>query len=210
MKRWSIFDALSLATLGLGAAITAGVYDRLPRILPTHFDAHGVANGYMPRALGAWLPLGIALFTWMLLRVAPLVFFSRSRERLAASPLALVALLLTLTLVGVHLVVIHGGLAQAGRLPGLAGALIGVFWLLLALVMPRIRRNPVVGIRTPWSLASDENWARTHRFGGYTGAVGGLVAIAASLAGAMPVGIAAIIVSALLPAVYSFFQRAPQ
>jgi uncharacterized membrane protein len=129
---------------------------------------------------------------------------------MAASPLAVVALLLTLMLVGLQLVVLYGGLSRAGRLPGAAGALLGVFWLLLALVMPRIRRNPVVGIRTPWSLASDENWARTHHFGGYTFAAGGVVAVAASLAGAMPVAIAAIIVSALLPAAYSFFQRAPR
>jgi uncharacterized membrane protein len=69
-----MFDALSLATLGLAAAITAGIYDRLPRTIPTHFDAHGVANGYMPRAAGAWFPLGVALFTWAVLRVAPLIF----------------------------------------------------------------------------------------------------------------------------------------
>jgi uncharacterized membrane protein len=211
MKRWSTFDALTLAALGLAAAVTAGVYDRLPRRLATHFDAHGVANGFMPKATGAWLPLGIAAFVWLSLRVGPLVFPARIRERMNDSPLAVAAFLLTLCLVGVHLLVLHTALAHRGTLPGVAGALFGALWVALALVMPRIRRNPVLGIRTPWTLSSDENWARTHRFGGYAFAAGGLLAVAASLSGAFALSIGAIVVSGLVPAVYSFvlFRRAP-
>jgi uncharacterized membrane protein len=204
VKRWSLFDALSLAILGFSAAIVVGIYDRLPARLATHFDAHGVANGFMPRATGAWLPLGIALFTWLVLRVGPLFFRPELRERMESSPIALVALVLTVCLVGVHLMVLYGGLAHRGTLPGGAGALLGALWLVLALVMPRIRRNPVLGIRTPWTLSSDENWARTHHFGGYTFAAGGLIAVAASLGGAFAVSLAAIVASALLPVGYSF------
>ena len=43
-------------------------------------------------------------------------------------------------------------------------ASLGALFVMLGLVMPRVRRNPWVGVRTPWTLASDENWARTHRF----------------------------------------------
>lgn len=204
MKRLSIFDALSLVTLGLAAAVTAGVYQRLPLRLATHFDAHGVANGFMPRAFGAWLLLGIALVVWGVVRIGAAAFPAALRERMDASPIALVMWLLVVSLVGLHLMVIYGGLAHRGRLSGGFGTLFGSIWLVLALVMPRIRRNPFVGIRTPWTLASDENWARTHRFGGYTFAVGGLVAIAASLGGAKAIAIAAIVTSGLVPAVYSF------
>jgi uncharacterized membrane protein len=80
----------------------------------------------------------------------------------------------------------------------------GVFWIALSLAVPRVRRNPFVGIRTPWTLASDENWARTHHFAGYTFAAGGVIATGAALAGALPLVIGAIVVSALMPAVYSF------
>ena len=31
-------------------------------------------------------------------------------------------------------------------------------------LLPRIRRNWFFGIRTPWTLSSDEDWAKTHRF----------------------------------------------
>ena len=88
----------------------------------------------------------------------------------------------------------------------------GTFWLALSLVVPRLRRNPFVGIRTPWTLASDENWARTHHFAGYTFAAGGVLATGAALGGVLPLAIGAILASALVPAVYSFLldRRASQ
>jgi uncharacterized membrane protein len=71
----------------------------------------------------------------------------------------------------------------------------------------RIQRNPVMGIRVAWTLASDENWARTHRFASYTFAASGVVGLLAGLAGgnaAAPVAIVALLVGALVPAVYSY------
>ena len=70
--------------------------------------------------------------------------------------------------------------------------------------MPRVRRNPWIGVRTPWTMASDENWARTHRFAGYTMTGGGLCAVVAALAGAPAVGLAFILVGSFAPAVYSW------
>ncbi|HAF86254.1 MAG TPA: hypothetical protein DCG32_07825 [Sphaerochaeta sp.] len=32
--------------------------------------------------------------------------------------------------------------------------------------MPKCKHNYTVGIRIPWTLASEENWNRTHRFAG--------------------------------------------
>ena len=204
MKYWSKFDALTLSALALGTAVTVAVYDALPRRMATHFDAHGIANGFMPRAIGAWLLPAIALFTWFVVRVVPVIFPRSWRERMGRSPIPLVASLLTGLLVGLHFVLLHGALRRSLELPSAFGLLLGVFWLALSLVTPRVRRNPFVGIRTPWTLESDENWARTHHFAGYTFAAGGVVATAAGLAGALPLVIGAIVVSALAPAVYSF------
>jgi len=116
----------------------------------------------------------------------------------------LVACLLTGVLVGLHFMVLDGALRGSMQLPRGFAWLLGLFWIALSLVVPRVRRNPLVGIRTPWTLASDENWARTHHLAGYTFAAGGVVATAAAFAGALPLCIAAIVTSALAPAVYSF------
>jgi uncharacterized membrane protein len=83
---------------------------------------------------------------------------------------------------------------------------IGAFYVALGLVIPRIKRNPVMGIRTPWTLTSDENWARTQRVGGYSMVLGGIVAAVFGVLGGTAGGVvalAAMFVSALVPAGYS-------
>lgn len=45
-------------------------------------------------------------------------------------------------------------------------------------VLPRLPRNGLVGIRTPWTLADPMVWERTHRLGGYLLTAAGLVSVA--------------------------------
>ncbi len=45
----------------------------------------------------------------------------------------------------------------------------GTFGLLLIVIgnyFPKLRMNRVAGIRTPWTLASELSWSKTHRLGG--------------------------------------------
>ena len=73
-------------------------------------------------------------------------------------------------------------------------------------MIPRIKRNPVMGVRTPWTLTSDENWARTQRVGGYSMVLGGVVAAVFGVLGGTAGGVVALVaifVSALVPAAYS-------
>ncbi len=42
---------------------------------------------------------------------------------------------------------------------------IAALFFIIGMLLPRIRRNWFFGIRTPWTLSSDEDWMKTHRFG---------------------------------------------
>jgi uncharacterized membrane protein len=85
-------------------------------------------------------------------------------------------------------------------------AIAGVLYMALGLVIPRVKRNALVGIRTPWSLASDENWARTQRVGGYAMVIGGVLAALAGMSGGVVGTVVALVFllgSAVVPFVYS-------
>jgi uncharacterized membrane protein len=71
-------------------------------------------------------------------------------------------------------------------------------------VLPRTRRNPFFGVRTPFALASDENWARTHRVGGYAMTIGGVVVLFAGLAGLPRLAVIALIVTLVIPVLWSW------
>ena len=72
-------------------------------------------------------------------------------------------------------------------------------------VLGKVTRNFFVGIRTPWTLANEEVWYRTHRLAGKLFVVAGLLVVTTSLAG---LGTWTIFVSVglatLVPVVYSY------
>ena len=63
-------------------------------------------------------------------------------------------------------------------------ALFGIFGLLfigLGNYLPRVRPNFTFGIRTPWTLASEEVWRRTHRASGPVFVAAGIATLIAAL-----------------------------
>jgi len=72
--------------------------------------------------------------------------------------------------------------------------------------MGKIRKNFFIGIRTPWTLASDEVWAKTHRLGGWCMVAAGLAMAAGAFADVVTDWIVLIVVGiVLIPVVYSYF-----
>lgn len=45
---------------------------------------------------------------------------------------------------------------------------VGLLLVLLGNVMPKARRNAIFGLRTKWSMADDEVWRKSQRFGGFS------------------------------------------
>jgi len=58
---------------------------------------------------------------------------------------------------------------------------LSINWIVIGNVLPKCKQNGLVGIRTPWTLASENNWYKTHRMGGkialITGIISGLLCI---------------------------------
>lgn len=197
-------DRIALALLGSTAALTAVLYPRLPARIPVHFDWKGQPDAWMDKPVGAFLLLIVAALTWALVRYGAPLLPRSARGRLERSPISAAGLALVALFSGLQIVVLWASLHEGRAIGAPLGVMLALFWITLAQILPRVRRNPILGVRTAWTLTSDENWARTHRVAGLAMSVGGLVALIASLLDAFPVALAAIIGSALVPVVYSY------
>jgi uncharacterized membrane protein len=67
----------------------------------------------------------------------------------------------------IHCVALGTAIGLPIPLSRVVPALVGTFYVALGNVFPRLRSNWWIGIRTPWSMAADENWSRAQRVGGY-------------------------------------------
>jgi uncharacterized membrane protein len=82
-----------------------------------------------------------------------------------------------------------------------------LLFVLLGNVMGQIRYNYFVGIKTPWTLASEEVWQKTHRTAARVWVVAGLAgALAAFLPAAVgtPLLLIALTAAGFIPIVHSY------
>lgn len=206
-RRSNLTNLLTLALVLGSFAITAALYARLPQTVPIHWDLRGEADGLKAKPWGPLLlPLttaGVALLLAVVPAISPSGFgVARFRTVFEVFQLAIVAFLSFVTvlalLAGVGVSVPMGGAVQAG---------LGVVVVVLGNFMGKVTRNFFVGIRTPWTLASEEVWLRTHRLGGRLFVLAGLCLVLTGLfAPSSVVGIAAIVLAAILPVLYSYLS----
>ena len=188
-------------------AVIAAVwlYPQLPAQMPTHWDLQGHVNGTMPRFWGAAFPALMILALGVLTPLLPLI----SPRRFEITPFAHVYGTVMLAIQGVMLVVglavLLSGAGYALPMPTIAMLSVGALLMVLGNYMGKLRKNFFIGIRTPWTLASDAVWERTHRLGGCLFMLAGLATMVGVLIGAPAwLTLTAIVVAALIPCVYSY------
>jgi uncharacterized membrane protein len=214
----AIASVLVVTTMiGVAAAVGSSLPADLP--LPTHWGLDGRADAFsdkwtallMPPALTA----GVSLLFYFIPALEP------RRQGLERSQglylwgwlglllmggvlqLALVALALRWPVQAYHLIV--------------AG--LGAMLVLIGNQLGKSRSMYLIGLRTPWTLASEDVWIRTHRLAGKLMVGGGAAMIVAAML-PLPSGplstvmLAAIAIAAGVPTVYSYLlwrrERAAQ
>lgn len=195
---------IGLALAALAFAGTAWIYPSLPERIPTHWNLHGEVDEWGSRFPAAFFgPIAMLLFTLLLVvlpRVSPERFrVDAFRDTFNYVMVAVIALF-ALT---------HGITLDAARHPDALRARwlvagIFLFFAVIGNVLGKVRRNFWMGVRTPWTLASDHVWVATHRLAARIFVAAGVGGAAAILLGAPFVaGFALLMVAVAVPALYS-------
>jgi uncharacterized membrane protein len=169
----------SLAATAAAAAASALAYPFLPDRVATHVDDDGQPDRYGSRAAAV---LGLpALMLGMTLLNDRLGAWPGGTDREDGASGARArdeAIgLVEMALVAAHLGVLANGLGVPVDMSRVSRGVYGVLMIGLGNLMPRLPRNGLVGIRTPWTLADPAVWERTHRVGGYLVTAAGLASL---------------------------------
>ncbi len=175
-RRW-----IGPVLIGLMIAFALAVYGRLPEQVPTHFGLSGEPDGWTPRLPGAFLmPLlaaGVYLLLIVLRRIDPRgANYSRFEETWWVF-LNVIALLMT----AIHVLSLGFAIGWPIDMARAVTVTVGLLFVGLGNYMPRLRSNWWMGIRTPWTLESEEVWRDTHRVGGWAFVAAGLLVVLAGL-----------------------------
>ena len=198
-------NVLSFIFIAIPIAVTIYLYPSLPEQIPTHWNLAGEVDDYTPKPWGVLiLPLA-AVFVFLIMKVIPLV----SPKGFRTDQFQGVINIFTVTLVGfmsaIALVVLLAATGRDVNVNELVFAGVGLLFIVLGNYLGKVRKNFFIGIRTPWTLASDEVWSRTHRLGGWVFVLIGFFLFLNAFVQFPELWlIGAIVAVALVPVVYSF------
>jgi uncharacterized membrane protein len=208
MSRWIVL-ILVLAMLSVGASLIVweNRADWLPDKVPVHWNALGDVDRVVPRDEMFWnlmiMPLvlvGLAGMAVALPWLSP-AHFKIEPFRATYDYIMGILGLMFFYLGVVVLLAYMGEIIDVARWI-VGGMLVGLG--LLGNVLGKVKRNFWVGVRTPWTLASDVVWERTHRLAAWlfvAGAAVGLVLLLLDFNAL--IAFAPFVVAALAPVVYS-------
>src|SRR5436190_2580595 len=208
MKRnyyFLIAAAMIVATL----VVTVVLYAHLPDQIPEHWNFKGEIDHYGSRQSIFMLP-GIMAAALLLFAVLPWLSPKRFEvETFRSSYLYLMILVLAL-IAYLHALILWGAFLRPLNMPrSLMGALF-LFLILIGNVLGKVKRNFYIGVRTPWTLASDRVWYATHRFAAKAFVAAGFLGLLTIIVGAPPVvGLSILITAALASVIFSlvYYKR---
>jgi uncharacterized membrane protein len=200
-----IANTISLISIVLLAAYVAWMYAALPDPMPTHWNAAGQADDYMPKLQGAVVLAAVPAFIFAIFKLIPVV---SPRGFRTESFTGVLNILMTASVVFgsvIGVVTIQAALGANFNISTIVMVAVGLLLMVLGNFMGKVRKNFFIGIRTPWTLASDEVWAKTHRLGGWCLVIAGAaMALLAVLAPTVEWIIYIVVAMALIPVVYSY------
>lgn len=191
-------------------ALAAGIvfYPDLPDQMPAHWNIKGEVDRYTSKFWGTFgIPLTSA-FIYVLMLIVP--YFDPKRQNYIRfmGSYRVLKFVMTGVFSVLYAVVLLNSMGYGVPVDRVVIIALGLMFMVIGNVMGRFRHNYFVGIKTPWTLASEEVWQKTHRFSARIWVFTGLVIV---LVGAVIGGergyivfFGAIGLAVLVPFVYSY------
>lgn len=185
----------------------AVLYGRLPAEVPVHWSLDGTVS-YGPKStlwITALIPVAGAAFLPLLPKIDP----RRQNYQKFQGYYDGFCIVFTLFMLLLNLVVLSESL-HPGRISVavVISAAVGILFMFIGNLLPKVKSNFFMGIKTPWALSDTDVWNKTHRLGGALFFISGLVMVVTSFwlgdVARFSLLMALVLVAAFLPTVMSY------
>lgn len=200
---------ISVVVVLLMVGLSAWAWVQLPAdaSIPVHWNAAGQVDRYGGKAEGLLLLPAVMVFVLLVFNI--IRYIDPLRVNIERSGPAYRAVLLgTLFFMAVlHVGAVLSAVGYPINIGLLAAPAVGLMFIVMGNYMGKIRRNYMFGVRTPWTLASELSWNKTHRLSGKLFVLSGVLVILASLwspVWAFYVMMATILGTVLFAMIYSY------
>jgi uncharacterized membrane protein len=199
---------IALAIIVASFALGIYFYPQLPETVASHWDSAGQVNGYLNRFWGAFLMPIIILAMFLLFLIIPKIDPLSENIKKFRRYFDWLIVLIMVFMVYVYLLSVLWNLGKEFNLSQFLIPAFGLLFFYMGVLVENAQRNWSIGIRTPWTLSSDEIWNKTHQIGGKLFKISGIITLLGIVfpLWAMWLVLAPIIASSVFLFVYSYLQ----
>ena len=178
------------------------LWNRLPEQVPFHWNAAGEVDGWASRPVAVFVPSAMMLaLQWLCMVVTSA---DPKKQNHPEKVKVLVLWLIPVITVFISALMYVSALGGSVRVETLMPILLGLVFVAIGNYMPKCKQNYTIGIKIPWTLASEENWNRTHRLAGWVWVGGGVVMLLSGFLGIFWLTLVPAIIMVAVPLIYSY------
>ncbi len=204
LKRNKVKCIISSVLILLPMVLGIVFWEQLPDMVPNHFGADGQADSMGSKAVFIWLPMVLFAMHWFCLVITAWDPKNKNQSPKAFNMIFYIMPALSWLTAGIIFAAASG---YPFEIACLLPLFLGGMFLLMGNLMPKVRQNSTFGIKIKWTLANEENWNATHRFGGKVWAACGAGMLLCALLPAnllMYFVMGITVIAVILPAVFSY------
>jgi uncharacterized membrane protein len=197
---------ISFVLIAIALIVGLVLYARLPDPMPSHWNAAGEIDGYMPKFWGIFLmPIATVVLVPLFL-IIPNIDPLKANIAKFRGVFNWFIVVFVVYMLFVYALTLAAALGYQFNMTTMILPIVGLLFIGAGYMMSKAKRNFFIGIRTPWTLSSEMVWDETHKLGAKMFMAGGVVTILGVFLGENGIWLmmVAVLVAAFVPIVYSY------
>lgn len=172
-------NKIILAIIILSIAATLFMFPRLPEKVPIHWNVKGEIDNYGSRYFTVIFSV-IPLLLFWLKKIIPEIDPKAENYKKHAKAFNATIYTTIIFLIFMHWLTVKAAFDNTVDISFFVLAGIGVLFTVTGNFLTQARPNYTFGIRTPWTLANEIVWKKTHRVGGFLFFITGIITLVLS------------------------------
>ncbi|MCJ7740284.1 SdpI family protein, partial [Candidatus Microgenomates bacterium] len=150
---------------------------QLPKVIPMHWNIMGEVDNYMPKNIAVWILPVLTAVMFAAFQIVPSFDPKKGKYRLFKKEWEIIQTVMIGFFAYLQFIIFY--LSLNPEVPMMPFMFIGIgsLFILFGNYLSKIRQNYFLGIKVPWTLASEDNWNRTHRFASWCFVIAGIVTL---------------------------------
>ena len=200
MKKMKKNDFLAVAICLIPMIAGVILYDKLPDRIATNYDFTMKESGYSSKVFVVFvMPLIFAAVLF-----GSLVYLRNVKHKGSLGKMIpIIQIFFPTAVILVFGLLFLSALDMLKDIGFSVCLIVSLLMIYLGNYMPKIRKNWIIGIRTPHTLKSEELWYRTHRIAGVCVTLSGVVALVLTLLKLYIPAFIIMVASVIIPAIYA-------